>query len=253
MPETDEEYQAYLRERFGKESTFPDPVKRVVQDIVGSPLASSQRLLGGESNEVHYVRTKGGKEAIVRISRKGPLGFQREKWAIEQCRKVGVPVPRILGIESLPHKEGTLCVCVEGNLRGQSLACLLVKQGPEGLRPLIIKAGGELSKIHSIKTQGYGRLDAFGQGERATWAEVMLEEVEEKAAALRVAAQKIGLEPEAIDKGLEILNQHHRIYADISPCLLHGDFDPVHILIENQKITGIIDFENCCSCASWET
>ena len=61
------------------------------------------------------------------------------------------------------------------------------------------------------------------------------------------SAERVGIQKEQIDQALLILGDNTDIYQGVTPHLLHGDYGPKHILVEDGHITGILDFENAKS------
>lgn len=237
------DYQKYLEEIHSR-STIPDDVlNQVVEEISGSPIAKKKRVLKGEANEVYEIRTKDGGDVFARIERKGP-GFLQEKWAIEQCKKIDIPVPEILGIRRLSLASEHLTICVQRKIGGDTLERGKInvdELGEAVLRKIINQAGTLLAKIHTIPTQGFDRIDDQGVGEFKSFEDMMMDKETdgEKYAEL---AKRIGLDHDEIDQAFRILTEHQNLYEEAKSCLNHGDFGPKHIMVDEDKITGILDW-----------
>lgn len=240
-------YQDFLIQKHRKLSTPFKILNGAVKKATGSPLYSNQRLVLGEVNEVHDVKTESGKSVIVRVSHREYPSFEREKWAIEQCAKEGIPVPRILLIYTAREGNKNLTVCVESKLAGIPLGTSIKESAAseEEFKRYLKKVGSLLSKIHTIKPNGFGYLDGNGQGEFQTWEEVILKYSVRKEKLLE-RAERWQISPDVITTTISILENHRDLYKQVTEGqLIHGDFGPEHIFVDNGEIVGIIDFENC--------
>jgi aminoglycoside phosphotransferase (APT) family kinase protein len=113
------------------------------------------------------------------------------------------------------------------------------------IKIVVMQAGEILAKIHSITPQKYGKLYEGGVGGHESWKSYMLRPTRlQQVKGLLESAKRAGIPKEQIDLALQILGNHTAVYQDVTPHLLHGDYGPKHILIEDGHITGILDFEN---------
>lgn len=243
------DYQSFLRAKHERLfRTPPAIIDEIVRKATGSSPTEKQRIIKGEANEVHAVKIDSSREVIVRISREreAESRFQSERWAIEQAAKVDVPVPRVLLVESLQLEGKSVGISVEERLPGVPLDELAKYTSDEDLAEILQRAGTLLSRVHSVKTEGFGEIDKRGRGEHASIAGIFSEgNLSEQV--LLAAAQSASLDPRILKRALHILQEFQNSCPPVSPHLLHGDFGPKHLLIERGKITGIIDFENARS------
>ncbi len=242
------DYKAFIEDKHRRLFHTPhEIIEAAVIKATGSPISGKDRIVKGESNEVHGVKTEDGQEIIIRISHSehGEQTFQREKWALEACAKAGVPVPTVLHLESLVREGRHLSISVENKLPGIPMNELPDLRKPENrveFEDLIQKAGQVLAKIHSVRTNGFGDLNAQGKGKDKSFADTLDNKDIQESRMLEVAT-KVSLDPKIILRALEILRAERAKYPAIEPRLVHGDYLAKHILIEGDKITGIIDFE----------
>jgi aminoglycoside phosphotransferase (APT) family kinase protein len=242
------DYQAFLmakHERLVK--TPPGVIDEIVRKATGSSPTEKQRIIKGEANEVHAVKIENSREVIVRINRESEAEsrFQSERWAIEQAAKADVPVPRVLLVESLALEGKSVGISVEERLPGIPLDELATQTSDDELAEILRRAGTLLSRVHSVTTEGFGEIDKHGRGEHASIAGIFSERnLNERV--LLAAAQSASLDPNIVRRALHVLREFQKSCPPVSPHLLHGDFAPKHLLIENGKITGVIDFENAC-------
>jgi aminoglycoside phosphotransferase (APT) family kinase protein len=132
--------------------------------------------------------------------------------------------------------------CIEEKLPGTPLD-QLIKQGAN-VDQAISHIGELLSKIHSVKVNGYGYLQPDGSAWQMPFSRIMLD-LNDKQDDLKKAAARWDVPLAKVETGLALLNSHIALYEWNEPSLTHGDFCPAHILVKNDSITGIIDMEEC--------
>ncbi len=241
-----QKYQSFLEKLHGKLNTSDEILERVVKNAVGYGIEKKQKVVEGEVNEVCVVTPTKGNDIIVRISREKHNRFESEKWALDRCRDVEVPVPQILLLSEVETDKEKLHFCVENKIEGVSLQELIKQKAlsQSEIKDLAISAGEILSKIHSIKTKGFGEINSSGVGKFETWSEYMFEQNKNSDVVFE-QAKKIGVDAKLIQQAFVILEKNKDIYNNIDSRLAHSDYDIKHILIHKGKINGIIDFENC--------
>jgi aminoglycoside phosphotransferase (APT) family kinase protein len=242
------DYQSFLMAKHERLfNTPPAVIDEIVRKATGSYPTEKQRIIKGEANEVHAIKIDSGLEVIVRINRESEAEsrFQSESWAIEQSAKADVPVPRVLLVESLQLEDKSLGISVEERLPGVPLDELAKHTSVEELAEILQQAGALLSRVHSVKTEGFGEIDKHGRGEHASIAAIFSEESLSERVLL-AAAQSASLDRNVLKRALRILCEFQKNCSPVSAHLLHGDFGPKHLLVESGKITGVIDFDNAC-------
>lgn len=214
-----------------------------LRNVSREPIITCKKLLQGETNEVYDVELKDGLKLIIRIAGSSVSAFERETWAIERCSEIGIPTPKILDISQMETKQGSIDACIQHKVPGNLLS--RSNDTSHAKAHMVSKCGEWLREMHSIKTTGFGYIDGNGCG--------IYPQVKDEA-----------LEYQQLEKGLIIAaNAHgfdHKMLLDalahvvdwiqtrvFSPCLIHNDFEPKHILVSNQKINAIIDFGEASS------
>ncbi len=229
----------------GIRKTFNTPVEYIgdyIERKFGSPVAETSKIENGVANEVHLIKTKSGQEFVARISLdEKNTRFESEQWALQHCQEIGVPVPKVLLVRKtrIGNKEYNLCL--ESKLPGKALYEVYDLSEAERDR-LLNEAGQSLSKIHSVSVNGFGKFDKNGKGEFLTIQEILNDPYIGKE-KIRKIAKEVGLDDEIIAKAFKIIQEESTSYPPTTPRLVHNDFMPKHILVEDKKVTGIIDFE----------
>ena len=234
-------YKNFIKEKH--ERLFNTPIElinRAVEQATGTPIQTKERIIKGELNEVYSVKTTQGQEIIVRISHGDKPLFEFEKQIIDKCRAVGVPVPEILLVDTFMVGDKQHAISIQSKLAG--VPFLELEHVSESESKNITRQAGEiLSKIHSIPIHGFGALDEQGNGQYATMKDFLLNAFDEDK--MSHVAQSVGIDQSVMNRALEVIHQGALLYPETTPCLIHNDYGPKHILVHNGRITGIIDFE----------
>lgn len=237
------ERQAWLAARRAAMRTPAAVIEEQVRQATGSGLARANRLMLGEVNEVYDAVTTAGLRLIVRISHQDDPRFAAERWALDRAREAGLPTPQVLHIERVALDEGqSVTFCIEHKLPGTPLD-LLLDQGRWPERA-IGELGRLLGALHEVRTDGFGYLQPDGRGWPITFASIMLDLIPQ-ATDVRAAADHWQVDARLIDLGLDMLQAGKELYSYDDPRLVHGDFSLDHILIEDDRVTGIIDMQEC--------
>jgi len=224
-------------------------INAAVKEATGKFPQNKKRIIAGEANEVYDVTLKNNTHVIIRISRKGKLEFEREKWAIEECKKVDVPVPEILLIKHLKTDKELLSICVQKKLEGDVLergAIDYHNLDKSYVKRIIVQAGEILSKIHSIKTSGFDYINGKGEGKFKDFNEFAKGKSGRNGEFLKLA-RKVNFDSKLMEKILETINANLKRCKDLKPFLNNGDFAPKHMRVKGEKITGILDWGEASS------
>ncbi len=238
-----EEYNKFLQEIHSTSHTTEELIAEVVKEATGAEIISKSRFVAGEVNEVYDVELKGHNNVVVRIHKSDEAAFLKEKWAIEQCQLVGVPVPAILLIKHIQGTDGILSFCVQERLKGDTVERGKVKMwdiDKNQLKILMNKAGELLAKMHTIPIVGFGSLDEHGRATHKTFVEKMIGGPGRVTRFLEMG-RDLNVEGQ-VKKAVEILAERTPKYKDLKPTFNHGDFSPKHVMYEGNEVTGILDF-----------
>ncbi len=238
------DFNDWLQGRHSKWATPQTVIDSYVAKASGSKTLSCNRLVIGQENEVYDVVTADNQKLIVRISHMEDPRFEAERWALDAARQAGVPTPQVLLVEQVDYEKGSITFCIEEKLPGEPLEVAIKGGITEELDSAIEKIGDVLSKLHSVKVDGFGYLQSDGKGWPIAFSEIMLD-LNEKQSELGSAAKEWGLLPQKVTHGLALLNDNQHLYGFDTPSLTHGDFGLPHILVEGDQITGIIDMQEC--------
>ena len=236
-----DKYQEYLNKKHASFETPEILISDMVNKATNSKFSTKERIVAGEVNEVYDVSLHNKENVIVRISRSTNPRFEAEEKAIRLAAQVGVPTPKVLLIKGVNSKGENLTFCVEEKIEGEPLAEITDSLDKATIKLLMNQAGNILSKIHSVRIGGFGGLDM--QTPYKKWSEYILRPCSNKQRIVEVAGS-IGIDTRLIDKAIKSLRESSDLLDETQPQLLHGDYGAKHMLVNNKKIVGIIDFEN---------
>lgn len=209
----------------------------VVTRALGTPPTSTARVHSGTSNETYFCDTATTR-VVVRVARVGRPYFEQERWAINAARAVGVSAPDVLFVAHEEIDGDVVSFCIEEFVSGLPLGKLARRRGrEEGLVGAALRGAGEvLGAIHSVSTNGFGAPDGRGIAvlpDRPSY----LDE--------RMGPVPSG-QPQEVIRALAVLGEHRGFLADVEPRLLHFDFEPAHLLVDETsgRISGLVDWES---------
>ncbi|MHB8576141.1 MAG: phosphotransferase family protein [Dehalococcoidia bacterium] len=239
------DYQTFLEAKHARFATTERIVAEAVRRALGREMVSRRRIVRGEVNEVYEIATTDGQALIVRISHQAQSGFAGERWALARCAEAGIPVAEMLLLEPFDTGDGIVTVCVETKLPGAPLDEVL-QADPDRARwrRLVTRAGKILAAIHEIPVTGYGYVKEGGATHYASWS-AFLSSRPLDAARLEQAALAHGESTAIVRRALEIVRGRTADLEQPTSQLLHGDFSTKHLLIDHERISGVLDLEDC--------
>ncbi|GHO49149.1 phosphotransferase family protein [Ktedonospora formicarum] len=234
----------WLHTRHNQWTTPTSLIQDFVRRATGSTMAHASRVVLGQDNEVYAVTTTDHHHVIVRISRKTNHRFEAERWALDAARRAGVPTPYVLLIEQATYDETTVMFCIEERVPGTPLDVLLKAARTPNVDKAIHQIGEILGRVHSVSIEGFGYLQPDAKGQQTSFTDIMLM-ANERETELSTAAAHWHIPTQKITTSLKLLDTHRELYTFSMPVLVHGDFGPQHIFVEDDHISGLIDMQDC--------
>ena len=219
--------------------------KRIVEQHFGQPPARIVYKRSGLSNFVFAVNHVEG-QFVVRISPEPEKikAFQKELWATQKVREVGVPSPEVLVVGTVGSEPYMITRRVTG-----------AEATHHPRRSHIVHEMGRYAQvINSIRTTNFGANSDWTTNEpqHSTWAEYLDKEwdVERR---LSVFAEHKMLSSRQLQKLKKIIDDTRP--ARLEPSLNHGDLRLKNVIVDDDgEITAILDWEDCLSTIAphWE-
>jgi Ser/Thr protein kinase RdoA (MazF antagonist) len=112
---------AFLQQLQAFYKTTKQDLALIIYTVMNDEIAEVLNVQQGYSNEVHSIKTKKGREVIVRIQQRGFMGFEQETWAISHARSLGVNVPEVYDVRQFEIASKTHDVMVMQKINGKPL------------------------------------------------------------------------------------------------------------------------------------
>ncbi len=214
-------------------------VRKLVSELYTADIGEIVQLKNGDTNQVFMVHTLGHEsDVVVRLSRDHTKinDYLKEQWCVKVAKEAGVPVPEVLEVGNhivpFPYYVAKFKKGVSGNAF-------------KGNRKELYRQMGEIvSKIHSIKTKGFGRTFDWSHNQLSkhrSWREYLENDLKVDEVANFLADHKVI--DEKCSKKFRSVTDSIKEWS-FKPVLVHNDFLTKNILVNNSgKITCVLDWE----------
>ena len=160
------EERNYLERKHAGWCVSKDVLADLVKRKTGKSAMAFDRVVEGYCNEVYFVRTDPPGAYVVRITRitrDGESGALEEAWCLRTCAEAGVPVPEVIGLESVEANGTALIVMLLTKTQGEPLLQMLGSLSPTDEAYAWRQMGTVLRKIHSVRVGGFYRRGPDGR------------------------------------------------------------------------------------------
>jgi aminoglycoside phosphotransferase (APT) family kinase protein len=203
-----------------------------VASALGCLATVVERLEAFATNAAFAVETD-GRRFVVKASRLDDA-LRAEAWACARARAAGCPAPVISASGRLDDGRSAF---VMGRVTGSPIV---------GRHPALREVGAALRRLHEVRLPGFGWLAEASWDDRAgcslrhrSWLgflEGICDDVRRLADHYSVAA------PVAREAAAVIDDHADALAAPSVGSLCHGDLKPGHILVEADRLAGVIDW-----------
>lgn len=211
-----------------------DQIKEFLSQKYASEVKNLSATSGREWSDAYFYDVS-GKSYVIRFSDQNE-SFLKDKY-VSQFRSEKLPIPEVYEIGEVFGKF----FCISERLFGDFIEELdrysfgLVIQN---LFDTIL----ELKKIDLSDTKGFGGWDENGNGTCETWGERILSINEDNDHNWRSKLEDSEFGTETFDKAYQVL-EGHIVYLPESRNLIHADMMHKNVLVQNNKISGIFDWQ----------
>ena len=215
------------------ETTPRQVIDSVVQSVCGHGVDQLVRFTAGGMNETYRAELAAADPVVVRIARQPVPWFTDEAHIMAQARAVGVPTAEVLGVEHVEHDGELLSFSIQRILPGRSLDELAGELSPVDLERLVMDGGELLARVHSLVPDRGVRHELQPPDEHAL------------ARGRRIVEQTLGPSSAAVvERGAAFLRRElAALPTPPGAVLVHSDWLPKHLLIDDGAIVGVIDWE----------
>ncbi len=228
-----EEYARHLAALHARFEAPAELIAAAVRRVTPSPIFAMERIVHGEANEVYALTFESGLEVILRIARRAEGLFEKEAWAIDRCRALGMAAPEVLSVQRLEADAEPLEVCFLERLPGVRLSDSLTLPA-ETLRTVVRELGEQISRMHAIGPGDLGEAARFFANDADDFLAMEAEFVD-----LGVNA---GLDRQALQRAFRFFEAVMMRHAPLPRRLTHNDFRACHVLVHDGRLSGVIDF-----------
>ena len=220
--------------------------RNIVLDFFGKDAGRIVYRPTGLTNFVFAINHAEG-QFVIRISPEPNRlkVYQKELWATQHVRSLGIPTPEILKVGTVASGEPYM---ISRRVSGTEAT-----HHPKRLS-IIHEVGSYAKEINSIQTHNFGEsFDWVDLPPRpVSWAEYLDHEWKAKERLSFLEEQKL-ISPAGIEQLNSIIEAAKQM--NVRPTLSHGDLRLKNIIVdEDGEITSIIDWEECLStfAPAWE-
>jgi aminoglycoside phosphotransferase (APT) family kinase protein len=214
---------AFLAQRAAASGITTDDAIAAVTDVTGAAPRTVEQFAGGYAAVPFWATLADGRDAVVRIAMRDDATYLRERDVIRHMAAGGIPVPEVIGVTSVRGHQ----VSVLSRLDGRPLLELMHERGADDplVRQRCREAGEVLRAMHAVDPHGLTLPEET----------LFYREVEPFLRAYP-RPRDLAVVRAAIDA---CLTRYPRDRSSV----IHRDFGPDHVLVDEHGITGIIDWE----------
>jgi aminoglycoside phosphotransferase (APT) family kinase protein len=200
------------------------------------PVRQIAAVAGGQINQVLEVNG----EYVVRFRPPGKDGgaFATEQRLFQRLRG-RVPVPEVVLLDT-SREAAPLDCAVARKLPGESLARAWLAAGDRQRRWLLAQLGEAMRALHEERFPACGGFVAGELAPKPSWDAYFQERFERRLARVQAFPQADRTLMDAIEG---YWRRHRGALFDRPPCLVHRDLHFGNVLVAENRITGLIDFE----------
>lgn len=216
-----------------------ETLQKILKEHELEEYSDSKELSGGFANPAFLVN----KKYVVRfhaVNHNSGDRFSRESILYPLFRNKNVPAPQLVAID-LSQKLIPYHYIVITCLEGEALSSTWSSLSESSRKKLAEQTGSILKRIHSLGPKDIpGKLDLFKANE--DWKETFLKEFEESYEKFNFHNNNLENEDRGEIEG--VLEEFKELSNDdLETGLLHYDFHANHVMVDQGRVTGFIDFE----------
>jgi aminoglycoside phosphotransferase (APT) family kinase protein len=209
-----------------------DDIVRAIAQREGLEVRTIQPLSGGQINRVLLING----DQVMRIA-SGPA-TERLQWEAKVLQSVAtdVPVPRL----DAWGRYGDSVYQIQQHVQGQRLHHVWGQLRTDEQEQIVADLACALRALHQRTFPSFGYPYAKA-GLYGSWLAFSEDELSAMLAELR--ALRVPIPPEILRPAVDYFERHKQVLLDSTPVLVHGDFWPGNILVQDGRVAAILDFE----------
>jgi aminoglycoside phosphotransferase (APT) family kinase protein len=233
----------FFQERLASYKTSKYDLDSIVKTVMSDEISEVSPVKQGYANEVHAIKTKRGRDIIVRIQQQGVTSFEQEAWVMSHARSFGVPIPEVYDVRQFEIANKPHDVMVMQKVNGKPVS-EIPKLEPSQVQHVCRQLGLVLTKLQSSTVSGFGFLKENQKWEFDNWQSYVLSNLQWRESDAPYLV-KAGLSDKEVSQLLAIVgtmkSQNHQ-----KPVLCHGDLSFEHLFVNDDlELVSIIDWGMC--------
>lgn len=217
-----------------------EDVLTVLEGEFTTPILKLESLPGGNVARIFAFVTN-GVACVIRFNEHLALDFGKEVMIMEMLAETSVPIPPIVRIGTTGHLD----YAVSLRAPGQTLQSLNLAAN-EAIIPEMMALLDEIHRADISATTGYGDFDASGKGRSRSWRKHLLEIRDDHSGAGFNPSWDQAFATSVLERPVV-----DRLFARLTDLvgfcpeqrwLVHGDYGFDNILVENGRVTAVIDW-----------
>lgn len=222
-------------------TTSDEQISTIITKAVGQQALKIVPMHAGYDSEVYRVDTS-NKSFVLKVNHEQSVPYASEAWAMEQARKVGVPVAAVYYCDIFPFHDAQREVIVQSLVTGTKFqtrrSVLNTQEFEKGLRNM----GEVLARLHSICVDGAYQRHKDGSWDFPDWSSLVDSTIENRLKEHDLHIRG-GLTEQQLTDIFTLFDRSVDNLKSMQPVLNHGDYLPDHVFTDDQlDITGVIDF-----------
>ncbi|MFN8418208.1 MAG: phosphotransferase [Anaerolineae bacterium] len=166
--------------------------------------------------------------------------FAAEKIAYDALTEIGVPVPRVIAVDS-SHDFASGDVMIMTRVRGAAVIDTWHLLSAQQQRHLAYQFGQALAQMHAVTFEKFGRLRKLATNPQDRWIDYVISFYEQYM--IPSLEQRL-LPADLLERIPAIMTCYRPMLESVTTAhLVHMDAHPENVLQENGELTGIVDFE----------
>jgi len=201
------------------------------------PVTKLDNLVEGEDSQAFYFDTDNHRY-VIRIN-KSDYGFKKDAYASTHFTQAGIPIPKIYQIGMLDSDHA---YCISDFVVGKTIQDL-DRTAVEAILPDTLGVLQIIRDVDINSTTGYGEIDLSGNGKSVSWQEWLLAHISPSDFNWHEVVLKGCIKQEFLDRVFSAFRQlTNRVPNE--RCLIHGDFSSNNVLVGNNKIVAVLDWDS---------
>ena len=228
-------------QKINKENEIKNIAKYILSEKLNLDFSCVKRFTTGYCHSVFYVKTSDDKKYVMRLtSSENKEYYQGSLCWLKELEKLNILVPKILYHGEFDNLFYTLISFIDGKDLGEVYESLT----GEHKRDIAKEIANIQCKVSNLpQADNYGSSFTKNDAKYKSWQEFLKSIIER--ARDRIAKNKI-FDVSIYDELISYINIFEDYFKTVAPTAFLDDITTKNVLINNGKLSGIIDVDEIC-------